>query len=243
MTNEKKFNKWFSVFILVGMTVALITTTVLKTVDKGSLDALLLISAVGSLMGVLASVASANGMIVTFLFGLIDVSIYTFVCLISKNYGNFAMHLLYLIPMQFYGLHQWRKRGASGNKEVKARRLTKKGMWLWLTVSIASSLVSYVVLLYIAKDKDAATTFLEASIIADAVSMICNIVGQFLMSSAYMEQWYFWITVNVASIIMWSVKLGSGEDFALIYIIKYSFYLINSLNGLRIWLKLSREQG
>ena len=28
---------------------------------------------------------------------------------------------------------------------------------------------------------------------------------------------------------------------AVIYIIKYSFYLLNSFNGLRIWLGLSRE--
>ena len=59
------------------------------------------------------------------------------------------------------------------------------------------------------------------------------------MSTAYMEQWIFWLAVNVTSIGMW---LFSDKSFASVYIVKYSFYLINALNGLRIWLKLSRPE-
>ena len=42
---------------------------------------------------------------------------------------------------------------------------------------------------------------------------------------------------------MWSWTLSqTGGSYALIYIIKYSFYLINSIYGLRIWLALSRKE-
>ncbi len=43
---------------------------------------------------------------------------------------------------------------------------------------------------------------------------------------------------------MWSVTLSNdpGSSYAIIYIIKYSFYLLNSLNGLRNWLILSRPE-
>ena len=79
-------------------------------------------------------------------------------------------------------------------------------------------------------------------ILADAFSTVCNIFGQLLMSTAYMEQWVFWIGVNVASVVMWSLTLASpdGDSYAVIYLVKYAFYLLNSLNGLRIWLLLSR---
>ena len=62
------------------------------------------------------------------------------------------------------------------------------------------------------------------------------------MSTAYMDQWIFWIGVNISSVLMWSLTLASSpaDSYALVYLIKYSFYLLNSLNGLRIWLKLSR---
>jgi nicotinamide mononucleotide transporter len=76
----------------------------------------------------------------------------------------------------------------------------------------------------------------------DALAMVCNIFGQYLMSTAYMEQWYFWLGVNIFSIIMWAQTLkGASDSYAIIYIIKYSFYMVNALNGLRIWLRLSKK--
>ena len=87
-------------------------------------------------------------------------------------------------------------------------------------------------------DHSESHTLIKMLVLADAFSTVCNILGQYLMSNAYMNQWFFWIGVNVSSIIMWSLTLASGESYALIYVIKYSFYLINAINGLRIWLNL-----
>ena len=65
------------------------------------------------------------------------------------------------------------------------------------------------------------------------------------MSFAFMEQWYVWILVNVFSIFLWSEKsMSSAESsYTVVMVIKYSFYLLNSLNGLRIWYALSRDSG
>ena len=126
---EKQFNKWFNAFILTGMAVVTVIVTAIKFKDADSGQVMLLISAFGSLMGVLSTVLSANGRILTFLFGLIDVSIYGAMCLAGARYGNAALHLLYFLPMQFVGFFQWRQRGADSKKEVKARRLDGK-KWL-----------------------------------------------------------------------------------------------------------------
>ena len=64
---EEKFNKWFNAFILIGMTVAIVLTTVLKFNASESGRIGLLIAAFGSLMGILSVVCSANGRILTFL--------------------------------------------------------------------------------------------------------------------------------------------------------------------------------
>ncbi len=141
--NEDKFNKWFNTFILIGMTVAVIITTALKLGAAETGKVLLLVSAFGSLMGILSTVCSANGIILTFLFGLIDVAIYAVVCFISGKYGNAAQHALYFVPMQFIGFWQWSERGAhSSDKKVKARRLNPR-QWLitgaaFLAVSVAT---------------------------------------------------------------------------------------------------------
>ena len=245
MTDDKTFNRWFNAFILIGMSVALIITTALKLGDAGGAGrTLLLVSAFGSLMGVLATVCSANARILTFAFGLLDVAIYGVVCFINwKNggsgLGNALLHALYFVPMQFIGFYQWRKRGADASSQVRARRLSGRQWALYTAAFVLGTVVSYLVIARF--DRSAAEGFLKVAVVLDVLPMMCNILGQLLMSTAYMEQWIFWIGVNVTSILMWSFALKGGGDFALIYLIKYAFYLLNSLNGLRIWIRLSRQ--
>lgn len=223
---------------------AVMTLVKFKSSDSG--HALLLLSTLGSLMGVLASVASANARIITFLFGLLDVSIYGGICLVnwhngSSGLGNGLLHFLYFVPMQFIGFFQWRKLGATATKQVKARRLNRR-QWIVLSVtSVLALVLSYYILGRF--DKSNTASGIVWTVVWDALPLICNIVGQILMSLSYMEQWIFWIGVNIFSIIMWSNTMKTSPDFsyAPIYILKYAFYLLNSINGLRIWIGLSRR--
>ena len=242
---EEKFNKWFNAFILIGMTVAIVLTTVLKSNASESGRIGLLIAAFGSLMGILSVVCSANGRILTFLFGLLDVAIYAIMCYVTwhrggAGLGNAIINGLYFVPMQFVGFAQWRKRGAEAHKQVQARRLSSKQWILYSTLFLAGTVAVYLILCSV--DKEAAGRFLRVAVLMDAVSMVCNILGQYLLSTAYMEQWIFWILVNISSVIMWSVSLHQTSDqYSAIYVVKYAFYLLNSLNGLRIWMGLSKR--
>lgn len=239
---EETFNKVFNAFILIGMTVAMVITTAIKLGNADTGKFLLIVAAFGSLMGVLSTVCSANGKIWTFLFGLLDVSIYAVMCFIGAKYGNACLHALYFVPMQFIGFNQWRKRGAGSSSKLKARRFTPKQALLYGAIFLVGSIALYFILCIF--DKSAATSFIKVAVLADAVSTVCNILGQLLLSTAYMEQWIFWIGVNVFTIIMWTATLLKGGDttYSIIYIIKYSFYLLNSLNGLRIWINLSKPE-
>ena len=235
------FNKYFNAFVLIGMAVVTVLVTAIKFRDAENGQWLLLISAFGSLMGVMSTVLSANGRILTFLFGLIDVSIYGAMCLAGARYGNAALHLLYFLPMQFVGFFQWKKRGADAKQEVKARRLSGKQWMLYGGIFLVGLIIAYFVLA--AMDKTETAGVVKWLVLMDAFSMMCNLVGQYLMSTAYMDQWFFWIGVNVSTIVMWVLTLRQDPSsaYATIYIVKYSFYLINSFNGLRIWYNLSRE--
>ena len=238
---EKQFNKWFNAFVLVGMAVVTVLVTGIKLGQAENGRWLLIISAVGSLMGVLSTVLSANGRILTFLFGLIDVSIYGAMCLAGARYGNAALHLLYFLPMQVVGFFQWKKRGADTHEKVQARRLGGRQWLLYGSLFLAGLVAAYFILA--AMDKTEAAGVVKWLVLMDAFSMMCNLIGQYLLSTAYMDQWFFWIGVNIASVIMWVLTLRQDPDssYALIYVVKYSFYLLNSLNGLRIWLGLSRD--
>ena len=242
---EKTFNKWFNTFILVGMAVVTVVVTALKFRDAEGGRTLLVVSAVGSLMGVLCTVCAANGRILTFLFGIIDVSIYGVVCLVGSKpplYGNAALHLLYFLPMQFVGYFQWQKRKSEQHVKVKARRLDGKQWLLYASIFLAGLIAAYFILAAVGR-KDGQEV-VKMLVFLDAFSMMCNIIGQYLLSTAYMEQWIFWIGVNVSTILLMALKQRLDPDaaFASIYIVKYSFYLLNAINGLRIWIGLSRSE-
>jgi len=245
--DNNKFNKYFSAFVLVGMAIATVAATALRF-GPASPQArmLLLVSAFGSLMGVTATVLSANGLIITFLFGLLDVAIYGAVCLFnwyngSSGLGNAILHFVYFVPMQFVGFAQWKRRGKDSSGSVKARRLTPRQRWLATLIFLAGTAIAYIIIAQF--DRSAADTFIKTAVVLDVLPLVCNILGQLLMSTAYMEQWIFWIGVNIFSLAMWGNTLAKdpGSSYAIIYLIKYFFYLINSVNGLRNWLRMSRE--
>lgn len=247
-----RFNLAFNIFLVTGMLVAVTITTIFKLQQPGVRTFMLLLAAFGSVMGVVNTVMSANGNILTFVFGFIDVLIGTIVYLDNGIMGNFALHAFYFLPMQFIGFWQWSKRGAkvrSGEEwaHLKARRLTGR-QWAWLAAGIFIGIAAlYLILLYVDGAKLAAgkiDSVDKSKILLDAVVMILNIAGQVLMSLAFMEQWYIWLLVNISSISLWSVPVinGAGSGNAAVMLIKYVFYLLNSINGLRIWLSLSKRR-
>lgn len=236
---ENSFNKLFNIFIVAGMVIATILITIFEFGKSPDGNLLLIIASIGSIMGVLCTVYSANGNILTFIFGFFDVSIYAVMCFVGARYGNALLYTLFFLPMQFVGFFQWKKHGVSGETLTKARRFTARQTLLYSLLFLVGSAAAYIILAKV--DKSSADSFIKAAVLFDALSMICNLIGQVLMTFAYMEQWIFWIAVNVFTIVMWALSLdGAADSYALVLVVKYVFYLLNSINGLRIWINLSR---
>ena len=236
--NDSKFNKWFNAFLLVGMIACVTVACVMNLGKPDARVALTILSSVGALMGVISVVLSANGNILTFVFGLVDVLIYSYTLLDQNVPMTLGLHLLYFLPMEFIGFFGWRKRGATAKKAVQARRLTPKG---WLNVIALLILVYGAVLAVAWLIARYQGTLDWAKMSFDTAVTTANIVALVLMAKAYMDQWYLWLLVNITSIILWIIVLSSGEgsEYTVVQLIKYSFYLLNGLNAIRIWLKLS----
>jgi len=219
-------------FLIVGV----IVSNALYSLMTSSLD---VIGSLAGITGVLCVVLVAKGSIWNYLFGLVNVSLYAYISYKASLYGDAGLNALYYLPMQFVGWWQWRKRGAAvsqseaGGKgvQVRARRFNwKQRIVLAFGCTVAVVTIGYV-LRYIGDPqpfKDSATTVL-------------SIVAQALMALAFMEQWVLWIITNVISVVMWSICVARGEMHAGVMVIMWVFYLLNSLNGFRVWLKLSKE--
>ena len=210
-------------------------TNIIYSLLTGTLD---ILGSLAGITGVLCVVLVAKGSIWNYAFGLVNVSLYAWISYKAALYGDAGLNALYYLPMQFIGWWQWRKRGAAmseaeaGGKDiqVKARRFDW-GQRVLLMFGCAAAVVAMGFFLEHLGDpqpfKDSATTVL-------------SVVAQALMALAFMEQWALWIITNVISVAMWAVCMSRGEAHAGVMLIMWSFYLLNSINGLRVWLKLSR---
>lgn len=227
---KQKILTLYDWFLIVGV----IATNIIYSALSGSVD---VVGSLAGITGVLCVVLVAKGSIWNYAFGLVNVSLYALISYKASLYGDAALNALYYLPMQFIGWWQWRKRGAAVSESragddgvlVKARRFTWRQRAL-LAVGCAVAVVAVGFLLEYLGDpqpfKDSATTVL-------------SIVAQALMALAFMEQWALWIITNVISVVMWSICVARGEAHAAVMVIMWTFYLLNSLNGFRVWLRLS----
>ena len=91
----------------------------------------------------------------------------------------------------------------------------------------------------------AAIARIAAGRYADALGLKrCSIVALVLMALAFTDQWYLWVLVNISSIVTFAAKLSAGgpeSSYTVALLLKYIFYLLNSINAIRIWLKLSKD--
>lgn len=250
MTREERFNRIFNLFILIGMISVVCVVNALKMQEPEANVVKLLIVTLGAVMGVFNCVLSANGHLWNFLFGIINVSICAYTNFDTGNMGQFLLHVCYFLPMQFIGIWQWRKRGAGKNEEgkqatPKALRLTVKQWAVVAAGTVAGIVAVYFLLYYIDLVRLGSPEAVERDkILLDAIVMVLNITGQILLSLCYSDSWYIWVLVNIFSVTLWinrSIAGGSGS-YAPVMVVKYSFFFLNSLNGVRLWLKMSRKQ-
>lgn len=219
-------------FLIVGV----IASNIIYSVLSGTLD---VVGSIAGIAGVLCVVLVAKGSIWNYLFGIVNVSMYAYISYKAALYGDAALNAFYYVPMQFIGWWQWRKRGAAMSEseadgagvQVKARRFSWRQRAVLAVGCAAAVIAGGFILRY----------FGDPQPFKDSTTTVLSIVAQALMALAFMEQWALWIITNVVSVVMWSICVVRGEAHAAVMVIMWVFYLMNSLNGFRVWLKLSRS--
>ena len=228
---ENKVLSLYDWFLIAGV----IVSNVVYSILTGTLDVL---GSMAAITGVLCVVLVAKGNIWNYLFGLVNVSLYAYISYKASLYGDAALNALYYLPMQFIGWWQWRRRGAAvsaaeadgGAVQVKARRFSwNQRILLFIGCSVAVVAVGFIL-----------KHFGDPQPFKDSTTTVLSIVAQALMALAFMEQWVLWIITNIVSVAMWCVCVSRGEAHAGVMVIMWAFYLMNSINGLRVWMRLSK---
>lgn len=161
-------------------------------------------------------------------FGLIQVSLFSYVFFNAKLYSDTGLHIIY-IGLQLYGWLNWRRNATQnqGKPELIIQATTYKDIVVWVCVSILSaSILGYIM-----------NTYTEASFAyADAFTTCTSLVAQWLLSRRHLLNWSFWIVVDIVAIFIYFQK-GLYPTSAL-----YFTLLVMCFFGQYAWLKQYKQQ-
>ena len=154
---------------------------------------------ISGILGICSVVLSAQGNILTFVFGFAQVVTYMYLCCVERFYAEIAINVYYFFTM-IYGVILWRKRlGEKGSLQVQTRLLPKHLLSILAIVVFGLSLLTGWLLMQYTDDSQP---------YLDAFTTIPALLAQILMMLAYREQWYLWIVVDVLATVMW-LKAGN----------------------------------
>jgi len=190
------------------------------------------IGLIASLTGMLCVVLTAKARISSFYWGLINILTYSYVAYKSAYYGDVMLNMLYFLPMTFIGIYFWKRNLKKNNKgEVAVKSLNWKNRFIWFGSAIII-LIIYGLILKIIKGT---LPFI------DSATTVFSIIATIMLNKRLTEQWFFWIMVDVLSIIMWAyIFIKSQGDVSML--VMWSAFLVNALYGYYNWRKMEKNQ-
>ncbi len=183
---------------------------------------------IATLCSVLGVFLIARQNILGWPLGLVWAGISTYLCFTEWNLVSDGILYLTYIPIQIYCWVVWVRRG--GQPEEKPFLPT----WLPLrvrTIVIAAALLSILGWGLGVSSLAAHVAWIPtpALLWRDSTTTVLNYYAQFLQARKRMENWIFWVVVNVLGIHIYWVK-GSP-----IYSAQYAFFLVLGLYGWLAW--------
>ena len=178
------------------------------------------IEAVAVFFGILSVVMVVRQNIWCWPFGLVQVTLYVYIFLEVKLYSDLILHIVYII-LQIYGWHHW-LHGGRNDTELEVSQLDYRGRLVWpVCALVGTALWGY-----------GMATFTDASLpYGDAFTTVTSLVAQWLMARKRIENWLFWIAVDVVAIgIYWQKELVLTSGL-------YAIFLGLSVVGWFAWRK------
>ncbi|TAF68098.1 MAG: nicotinamide riboside transporter PnuC [Cytophagales bacterium] len=184
------------------------------------------IELIGTLAGLLSVYLASRANFYTWHWGIVNEIAFFLIFYQVRLYADMMLQVYFFITT-LYGIAEWRKKDYS----VKIAYLSLRWRFiifclLLLGVSLMSYVVSQLHLWFAAWFPEPSTYW-----VADSFVLVASMIANILLVKKKVEAWYFWITVNITSIMLYSFK---G-----IYLIafEYCIFLLLALYGLWQWHK------
>lgn len=160
-----------------------------------ALESMSWIEVVAVVAGVSYLLLATKEIIWCWLFGLINVIAYLFICFQSKLYAEFGLQVFYFF-ITLYGWYQWKFGGKNNSKEEISfwplkTHLLVIGSGALATLILATILESYT----------------DADIpLLDSFTTVFSVICTYMVAKKKIENWLYWIIVDSAAAYMYFYK-------------------------------------
>lgn len=176
------------------------------------------ISLICGVCGVISVVMCSQKKLSNYMFAFVQIITYMYLAWQERFYGELIENVFYFVTTAI-GVILWSKHYDDSKLEVKVKQLTRKQFSIISVLTLVGISLLYSIL-YCTNDSQP---------FMDAISTIPAFVGQILLILRYKEQWYFWLTIDIASVIMWAV---AGNY---VMMVQFLFFSANCFYGLKKW--------
>jgi len=182
-----------------------------------------MIEIVAVLLGIANIVLIIRRSVWNFPVAIVMVALYFIIFRDAKLYSDAGLQIFFA-AINLYGWWSW-NRNKDDSGVISVRRLPTTGYALWIAGSVIA-IWAWGAIMH--AETDASYPYWDAS-----VAML-SITGQILMTRRFVENWHYWIIVNIISIPLYIVKdlhLTAGL---------YGVFLVLAVAGLVEWRKAER---
>ena len=213
--------KWYEVAYLAACTLAILVPSLVSG-DSA-------MAVVSATCGAISVVLTGKGKLGTYIFGGIQCALYAIISYKATYYGETLLNVLYLLPLEVVGFLSWKKNMNSANSEVVKRSMSWKQRGIWGALLAAGTVALGLIL----------GRFHDAMPFMDAFTTVGTMIAFVLTVKRYSENWWIWIAINIATVIMWLGNvIEGGENASIATLLMWSVYLVNSVIMMIRW---SRE--
>ena len=230
--------RWYELVYLAVCTLAILIPSLISG-DSA-------MAVVSATCGAISVVLTGKGKLGTYIFGGIQCALYAIISYKATYYGETVLNVLYLLPLEVVGFRTWMKNMNAERAEVVKLQMTWKQRAVWRAALAAGTVALGLILKHI--DVIAGTILgisdvpVDAMPFMDAFTTVGTMIAFVLTVKRYSENWWIWIAINVATVIMWLGNvIEGGENASIATLLMWSVYLVNSVIMMIRWMRESSK--
>ncbi len=191
----------------------------------------MILELLGTAVGIIYLWLEYRASIYLWIAGIIMPAIYIFIYYDAGLYADFGINIYYLL-IALYGWIAWKRGFRLWGKQEKSEELpishTPRSVWPRIAVAyVAAQLfITWILIEY----TDSTVP------IADSFTTALSIVGMWMLARKYIEQWWVWCIVDVASSALYIYKELYFTSAL------YAVYAIIAIFGYRKWKKMMQHE-